>query len=119
MIKEQEIKKHLSEDIKKIMNLPINKKNYFAFQEVIKDLRPKNCMVKFGWESGTAINFTLVYKKNGSGDPYDEFIKGINDKAHAYYFIMGLNPNIFHFNQITVAHIEDYLILKFNLKRNE
>ncbi len=116
--KELSIKKSLYEDIKKIMTSERNRKNYIAFQDTVKDLHPENCIVKFGWESGTTIEFTLAYKKGGNSEPYNEFIEGIEDKAHAYYFIMGLNPDIFHFNPITVANIDNYLILMFKLKRN-
>ena len=116
--KELSIKKSLSEFIKKIMTSTANKKNYKAFQDTVKNLHPKSCIVKFGWKSGTAINFTLAYEKGGNGEPYNEFIEGIKDKKKAYYFIVGLEPKIFHFNPITVANIDNYLILMFKLKRN-
>ena len=117
--KEQSIKKSLSEDIKKIMTSDKNKKNYKAFQETVKNLQAQSCIVKFGWESGTTIEFTLVYKKGGNGNPHDEFIEGIEDKKEAYYFIMGLNPDIFHFNPKYTINDKKYLMLMFKLKRNE
>ena len=88
-------------------------------KDTIKDLRPKNCIVNFGWGSGKDIVFNLVYEKNGQGNPYDEFINGIKEKAEAYYFIMGLDPPVFHFNPRYAVSDEKYSMLMFKLKRNE
>ena len=110
---------HLSEDIMRIMTLERNKENYAKFQDTIKDLKPKKCIVKFGWASGDEISFSLIFEKYGNEDPFDEFIKGIEDKEGAFNFIMGLDPTIFHFNLITVVNIHEYLMLTFNLKRYE
>ncbi len=117
--KEEIIKKNLSQDIKKIMTMDRNKENYEKFQNTIKDLKPKKCIVKFGWASGKAIGFTLIYEKEGNGNPYNEFIEGIEDKAKAFHFIMGLAPTIFHFNPITVVNNETHLMFMFKLMRHE
>ena len=117
--KEKTIQEKLSEDIKRIMTLAHNKENYNKFQNTIKGLKPKKCIVKSGWVSGENIDFALIYEKNGTNKPFDEFIKGIEDKAKAYYFIMGLNPTFFHFNPITVVNDEQYLMLMLKLIRDE
>ncbi len=117
--KEEIIIKNLSQDIKRIMTMDRNKENYAKFQNTIKDLKPKKCIVKFGWASGKAIGFTLIYEKDGNGNPYNEFIEGIEDKAEAFYFIMGLAPTIFHFNPRYTVSDHQYSMLFFKLKKYE
>ena len=119
MNQEASIKEKLSKEIMKIMTLDSNKANYTNFRNVIKDLQPKSCKVKFGWCSGKAIEFVLSYEKDENENPYDEFIENIEDKYHAYYFIMGLCSTIFHFNQKFVVNAPKHLLLMFKLKRNE
>ncbi len=117
--KEEIIKKNLSQDIKKIMTMDRNKENYAKFQNTIKDLKPKKCIVKFGWASGKYISFSLIYEKNGKRNPFDEFIEGIEDKEETYYFINGLHPTIFHFNPISIVNNKTHLMFMFKLKRDE
>ncbi len=115
--KEEIIKKNLSQDIKRIMTMDRNKENYAKFQNTIKDLKPKKCIVKFGWASGEYISFSLIYEKNGKRNPFDEFIEGIEDKEETYYFINGLCPTIFHFNPMYAVSDKKYSMLTFKLIR--
>ncbi len=117
MKSESTLKKHLHEDIKRIMTLEQNKENYEKFQAVLKNIKPKKCIVKSGWSSGKDIQFALIYEKYGNGNPFDEFIEGIEGKVEAYNFIMGLNPTVFHFNPITAVSDDEYSMLMFKLKR--
>ncbi len=112
-------KKELSEDIMKIMLADRNKESYAKFQETIKDLKPKKCVVKYAWKAGGAINFTLAFEKHGKGEPYDEFLNGIENKSPVFYFIMGLAPEIFHFNTETVLDNETHLIFRIKFEREE
>ncbi len=116
-INQKTIQNKLSEDIKRIMTLEQNKKNYIKFQDTLKELKTKKCIVKYGWSSGEDLSFSLVYEKNGNKQPFDEFIKGIEDKKEVYYFIEGLNPTHFHFNTTTVVNDSKYLMLMFKLIR--
>ncbi len=119
MKSESTLKKHLHEDIKRIMTLEQNKENYEKFQTVLKNIKPKKCIVKSGWSSGEAISFSLIYSKFGNGNPFDEFIEGIEEKSEVFHFIMGLDPTVFHFNPITAVSDDEYSMLMFKLKRNE
>ena len=120
IIKDDEYyKKELSEDIMNIMLLDRNKEPYTRFKKTLKDLKQKKCIVKSGWKSGSGIGFTLIFDKHGNGDPYSEFLSGIENKSNVHNFIMGLNPKTFHFKQETVVNNKTRLMLMFKLKRDE
>jgi len=119
MKNETELNKELSKEISRIMHLDSNKVNYQEFQNTIKDIKPKSCIVKIGWVAGKYIDFTLKYEKNGINKPFDLFIESIENKAETHGFICGLNPEIFHFDTNYIINDNENLIMMFKLKRNE
>ncbi len=112
-------KKELSEDIMKIMLADRNKESYARFKKTLKGLKAQKCIVRNGWTSGKSIGFTLAFEKYGEGEPFNEFIDGIEDKSNVHYFITGLQPEIFHYNPRYSVNNETHSMLMFKLKRNE
>lgn len=112
------IRERLSEYILEIMSEEQNKENYEKFKNTINDLKVKNCIVKYGWCSGQDIQFSLIFEKGGDINCYDAFIEGIDAAPKVYYFLMGLFPERFHFNPITVVNTEERLMLMIKFLRN-
>ena len=80
-------KEKLADVLKEIIYTKRNTKNRNQFLEAIKDLKPASCIVKIGWRSGSAISFDCFFEKNGKGDVFEEFEKGVENPNETTYFI--------------------------------
>jgi len=100
-----------------ILQSEINKTSSQLFYNAVKDLKPKNCVVKIGWVEGKYMSFTCKCEKNGSGTLISEIVKGMPKKDRYYYFLCGLSPKIFYFDQKMVLDEPDYFYFAFKLQR--
>lgn len=93
------IKEKLTKELERIFNLDTNKLNYSEFKSILHNLYAKDCQVKTGWVSGEYISFACNFIKEGNSNPIDLIVDGIENISEVYYFICGLNPEVFHFNK--------------------
>ncbi len=116
---EEYYKTEIAVEIRRIMKIEKNKETAAKFLEAINSVKPKSCSVKSGWRSGSDIDFTLAFEKNGNKNPFDLFIENIEDKAETHGFICGLYPEIFHFNPMYSLNNETHSYISFKLIKNE
>ncbi len=110
----------LQQVLNELLHIKRNAKMRTLFLAATEGLKPKNCSVKIGWKSGTAINFHFKFAKGGTETVFSAIEKGIENANEIKYFIYGLNPKIFQFHpELCFDEIEPgYFFLSFTLLRD-
>lgn len=95
-----------------------NSDSWMAINEIIKDLKVKDCLIKYGWTAGKEVDITCMFNLHGKISAMDSFFKSIEKEKELHYFIYGLDPEILHFNPMMKVIDNDIIIISFKLKKN-
>ncbi len=110
----------LEEILTEIIFAKNNKKTAKLLFDKIKDLKFKNCIIRTGFVSGQYISFDCLCQKNGEDEIIKAIVKGMENKERDLYFMMGLNPKIFHFNPDFICdYEEDKFYVGFKFEKND
>ena len=110
---------HLIEIFHEIINLPENIETKQLFLNATSKYKYKSCDTRIGWASGIGINIVCKLDKFGKNECIDTIVDGIEDIAEPLFFILGLNPKIFHFNPQTVIDQEQNMFFMFKFLKNK
>jgi len=105
----------LIEQLNKVLNSKKNKAAAKLFFDAVKDLKPKNSIIKTGFVSGEYIVFNCKFEKNGDGEIITEIVNGMENKERDLFFMMGLDPKKFLFFPDFFINATDYFFFCFKL----
>jgi len=108
----------ISNKIKDILLLDNNRYAAEKFWEILGTIKPKSCIVKYGWFAGEAIDFLLAFEKEGSEQPFELFIENIDNKPEVFGFISGLNPAFFYIKHNKAVDSDTHIFIDIRFKTN-